>query len=161
MNIIRLFAFSTLLILTHSTFAQTPGAKTSAVSKTPALVQSYDTLKTNSGLRYIILKQGNGQKPWPGKEISIYYSVDQLNGKHIDNNHDGKPYKVAFKSDEFIPGLVEGIALMTKGSKFRFIVPPNLAYGEKGKLNPDSPSKYLVDPHSTVIYEMELLDFKK
>ena len=144
MNTIKVFSLFSLLVFS-----------------TIANGQILDTLKTNSGLKYLILKQGNGQKPWPGKEISIYYSVDQLDGKHIDNNHDGKPYKVAFKPDEFIPGLVEGISLMTKGSKFRFIVPPHLAYGENGKKNPDNTGKYLVDPHSTVIYEMELLDFKK
>jgi FKBP-type peptidyl-prolyl cis-trans isomerase len=124
------------------------------------LAQKRDTLKTNDGLKYIILKRGNGQKPWSGKQVSIYYTVTFLNGKKFDSNLEGKPYKVLLTKEELIPGLLEGISLMTKGAKYKFIIPPNLAYGSEGMFNPEGNPKYLVEPNTSIIYEVELVDFK-
>lgn len=128
----------------------------------PGLIhaQKKDTLQTSDGLKYIILKRGNGQKPWAGKQVSIYYTVTFLNGKKFDSNVNGKPYKVILNKEELIPGLLEGISLMTKGAKYKFIIPPALAYGAEGMPNPEGSPKYLVEPNTTLLYEVELVDFK-
>ena len=122
--------------------------------------QRTDTLKTNTGLKYLILKRGNGQKPWLGKQVSFYYTVSFLNDNKFDSNANGKPYKANLNNEELIPGLLEGLTLMTKGAKYKFIIPANLAWAEEGVPNPEGNPKYLVEPNTTVVYEVELLDFK-
>ena len=81
--------------------------------------------------------------------------------KVFDTNMDGRPYKVLLNNKELIPGLVEGISLMTKGAKYQFIIPPNLAWGEEGLINPEGNPKFLVQPNATILYEVELADFKR
>lgn len=120
-----------------------------------------DTLKTKSGLKYLIIKRGNGEKPWPGKQISIYYTIRFINGKQFDTNKDGDPFKVKLNTEELIPGLYEGLTLMTQGAKYKLIIPPALAYGKEGMLNPEGSPKFLVQPNTTLIYEVELVDFKR
>jgi peptidyl-prolyl cis-trans isomerase A (cyclophilin A) len=123
--------------------------------------QHSDTLKTKSGIRYIVLKRGNGAKPWPGSKVGIYYTVMLLSGKKIDTNVDTKPYRFKLGDpQEVIKGLNEGVSLMRIGDKMRFIIPPELAFGKKGVPNPEGSPKYLVDPNAYIIYEVEVVDYK-
>jgi len=131
------------------------------IFQTCLLAQAVDTLKTFSGLQYLVLKKGTGAKPWPGKKVSIFYKVSQADGRHIDSLTTGKPYTESFNKENFVEGLVEGIGLMSKGDKYRFILPPKLAYGPGGKKDPSDSTKYVIDPNATIIYDIELVDFKK
>jgi len=109
--------------------------------------------KTSSGLLYKILKRGKGQQPVATDTVEVNYKGTLINGTEFDSSYSrGKP--VTFPLNRVIPGWTEGVQLMKVGSKYRFYVPSNLAYGEM------SPSPK-IPPNSTLIFDIELLKIKK
>lgn len=107
--------------------------------------------ETASGLQYEVLEKGNGESPKSTNEVTVHYHGEMLDGKVFDSSyHRGD--SISFKLDQVIPGWTEGVQLMTKGSKYRFYIPYQLAYGENG--TPGIP------PFSTLIFDVELIDFK-
>ena len=108
---------------------------------------------TASGLRMIIHKEGNGKIPVTGQTVSVHYSGILEDGTKFDSSVDrGQPFRFPLGQGRVIKGWDEAIALMSKGEKRTLIIPPKLAYGEKGR------SK--IPPNSTLIFEIELIDFK-
>ncbi|WP_231464240.1 MULTISPECIES: FKBP-type peptidyl-prolyl cis-trans isomerase [unclassified Pedobacter] len=104
---------------------------------------------TASGLQYEVLRAGNGIKPSATDSVLVNYKGTLLDGKQFDSSYDrGEP--ITFTLNQVIKGWTEGLQLMPAGSKFKFFVPYNLAYGERG-YGPDIP------PYSTLIFEIELL----
>ncbi|MFC3549621.1 FKBP-type peptidyl-prolyl cis-trans isomerase [Lysobacter cavernae] len=107
---------------------------------------------TASGLQYQVLTEGKGAKPKVTDAVSAHYKGALLDGKTFDSSYDrGQP--ATFVLNQLVPGWQEGIALMPAGSKYRFWIPANLAYGEKGA----GP----IGPNSTLVFEVELLDIVK
>ena len=108
---------------------------------------------TESGLRMIIHKEGNGEKPRAGQTVSVHYTVLLETGKKFDSSHDrGRPFKFPLGQGRVIKGWDEGIALMSKGEKRTLVIPPELGYG--------SQDKGRIPPNSTLIFEVELIDFQ-
>ncbi len=107
---------------------------------------------TESGLRYAIITEGLGDKPaGPKTKVKVHYTGTLLDGKVFDSSVErGQP--IDFGLSQVIPGWTEGVQLMNKGSKYKFYIPYNLAYGERG-YPPVIPGK------SDLIFEVELLDF--
>ena len=108
---------------------------------------------TPSGLRMIVHKEGDGEKPNSGQTVNVHYTGLLETGSKFDSSHDrGKPISFALGQGEVIKGWDEAIALMSKGEKRTLIIPPDLGYGShpKGK----------IPPNSTLIFEVELIDFK-
>lgn len=104
---------------------------------------------TASGLQYQIITAGNGAKPKETDSVLVHYKGTLLNGKQFDSSYDrGEP--ITLTLDRVIPGWTEGMQLMTTGSKYKFFIPYQLAYGERGA-GQDIP------PYSTLIFEIELL----
>lgn len=104
---------------------------------------------TASGLQYEVLRAGNGAKPKATDSVLVNYKGTLLDGKQFDSSYDrGEP--ITFTLNQVIKGWTEGVQLMNGGSKYKFFVPYNLAYGERG-YGPDIP------PYSTLIFEIELL----
>jgi FKBP-type peptidyl-prolyl cis-trans isomerase len=106
---------------------------------------------TTSGLQYMVIKQGNGRKPVAADTVSVFYKGTLLNGKQFDSN-EGKD-ALTLPLSGVIKGWTEGLQLMSEGSKYRFFIPYQLAYGEQGA-GQDIP------PYSTLIFEIELLKIK-
>lgn len=106
---------------------------------------------TASGLQYLVMKQGNGPKPTLSNSVEVNYKGTLLSGKQFDSNEGKEP--ISFQIDGVIPGWTEGLQLMTEGSKYRFFVPYQLAYGERGAGRD-------IMPYSTLIFEVELLKVK-
>jgi FKBP-type peptidyl-prolyl cis-trans isomerase len=104
---------------------------------------------TASGLQYIVLTPGSGIKPKATDTVLVNYKGTLLNGKQFDSSYD-RHEPLSLSLDRVIPGWTEGMQLMPAGSKFRFFIPYNLAYGERGA-GQDIP------PYSTLIFEIELL----
>ena len=108
---------------------------------------------TNSGLRMIIHKDGNGEKPLTGQTVNVHYTGLLETGFKFDSSHDrDKPFSFPLGQGRVIKGWDEAIALMSKGEKRTLIIPPELGYGSR--------SKGKIPSNSTLIFEVELIDFQ-
>jgi FKBP-type peptidyl-prolyl cis-trans isomerase len=105
---------------------------------------------TASGLKYQVLKRGTGTvSPKATDTVKVHYHGTLLNGTVFDSSvQRGQP--ISFPLNQVIPGWTEGLQLMHVGDKFKFEIPPNLAYGDR------SPGAG-IPPNSTLVFEVELL----
>ena len=104
---------------------------------------------TASGLQYKVIKSGAGKTPKNTDTVKVHYHGTLLNGTVFDSSvQRGEP--ISFPLNRVIPGWTEGLQLMKVGDKFKFEIPPNLAYGA----NPPTPK---IPPNSTLVFEVELL----
>jgi len=110
-------------------------------------------VQTQSGLQYMVLKEGNGAKPGPTDEVTVHYTGRLLDGTVFDSSVErGEP--ATFPLDKVIAGWTEGLQLMSEGSEYRLFIPSELAYGSKG-----SGDKIL--PNSTLIFDVQLIKVEK
>lgn len=106
-----------------------------------------------SGLQYQVLQKGNGEKPKATDKVKCHYHGTLINGTVFDSSIErGQP--AVFGVNQVIPGWVEALQLMEVGSKWRLFIPSNLAYGEHG-------AGEMIEPNSTLIFDVELLDIVK
>ena len=106
-----------------------------------------------SGLQYEILKQGTGAKPSANDKVKCHYHGTLINGTVFDSSvQRGEP--ATFGVSQVITGWVEALQMMPVGSKWRLFIPSNLAYGEHGAGD-------VIEPNSTLIFDVELLDIVK
>ncbi|MEN0003353.1 MAG: FKBP-type peptidyl-prolyl cis-trans isomerase [Bacteroidota bacterium] len=104
---------------------------------------------TESGLQYEVLKPSEGVKPTPSNKVKVHYHGTLIDGTVFDSSVDrGKP--TSFGVTQVIQGWVEGLQLMPLGSKYKFYIPYQLAYGERGTRG--------IPPYSALIFEVELLE---
>lgn len=104
---------------------------------------------TASGLQYEVIKQGDGAKPKATDKVKVHYRGTLLNGDEFDSSYKrGQP--ISFPLNGVIPGWTEGVQLMNVGSTFKFAIPSELAYGDRGA----GPQ---IGPGATLIFEVELL----
>ena len=115
----------------------------------PMTAQNGDWTTTPSGLKYQVIKEGNGPKPKATDVVTVYYTGMLENGQVFDSTdaHGGQP--ISFPLNQVIPGWTEGLQLMPVGSKYRFIIPGDLAYGPRG-MGP-------IPPNATLIFDVELV----
>lgn len=105
---------------------------------------------TGSGLQYMVLRQGAGARPKPTDTVRVNYHGTTLEGKVFDSSYErGQPAEFAL--NQVIAGWTEGVAMMPEGSKFRFWIPSELAYGAKGAGND-------IGPNATLVFDVELMD---
>jgi FKBP-type peptidyl-prolyl cis-trans isomerase len=109
-----------------------------------------DGVKTTpSGLQYQVLKEGNGPKPTDSSTVRVHYHGTLIDGTVFDSSVDrGTPAEIPL--NRVIKGWTEGIKLMSVGSKYKFWIPSELAYGDNG-------AGGKIKPGSMLIFEVELL----
>lgn len=105
--------------------------------------------RTASGLIYEVMRKGNGVSPGPTDKVKVLYLGYLPDGTEFDRSRGGKP--ISFLLNGVIPGWAEGLQLMKVGAKYRFTIPPELAYGQSGAGN-------VIGPNQTLIFEVELVE---
>jgi len=96
-------------------------------------VKGKDTIKTASGLQYIMLKENKTGESAAGAKVTVHYSGFFMDGKMFDSSVErGQPFSLKCGAGQVIKGWDEGLALLHKGEKARLIIPYQLAYGEAG-----------------------------
>ncbi len=110
------------------------------------------TIKTPSGLQYVVLKEGDGKShPKYGQNVTVHYTGTLLDGRMFDSSvHRGEP--ATFAVGQVIEGWNEALQTMSKGEKRTLIIPPELGYGVHGYPG-------IIPPNSYLIFDVELLDF--
>ena len=107
---------------------------------------------TESGLQYEVLTAAEGAQPTIDDTVSVHYAGTLIDGTEFDSSiARGEPASFPLKG--VIPGWTEGLQLMNVGSKFRFVIPSDLAYGDRG-------AGQAIGPGATLVFEVELLEIK-
>jgi len=106
---------------------------------------------TESGLQYEVMSEGEGAKPVATDVVKVHYKGTLLDGTEFDSSY-SRNEPTTFPLNRVIPGWTEGLQLMTVGSKYKFTIPSDLAYGDRdlGK----------IPANSTLIFEVELLEIQ-
>ncbi len=109
---------------------------------------------TPSGLRYVVLAKGEDEaKPKKGATVSAHYTGMFPDGRKFDSSVDrGEPIRFPVGTGRVIRGWDEALMDMSRGEKRLLIIPPQLAYGERG-------AGGVIPPNATLVFEVELLDF--
>jgi peptidylprolyl isomerase len=114
-----------------------------------------NAVQTPSGLKYIIQKNGTGNKPTPGKTVRVNYRGSFLSGQVFDSSDvRGRPLEFPVGVGNVIKGFDETILDMKIGERRLVVIPPGLAYGEQGA------GGGVIPPNSFLVFEMELLGVK-
>ena len=112
-------------------------------------VKAECTNVTASGLRYKIIQEGTGAIPVATSNVKVHYTGSFLNGQIFDSSvQRGEP--IDFGLNQVIPGWTEGVQLMKEGAKYKFYIPYQLAYGERGYAG-------AIPPKSDLVFEVELI----
>jgi FKBP-type peptidyl-prolyl cis-trans isomerase len=107
---------------------------------------------TASGLQYQVIKEGDGAHPTAESTVKVHYHGTTIEGIVFDSSVErGEP--IEFPLNQVIPGWTEGVQLMSKGAKYKFFIPQELAYGSS------SPTP-VITPYSCLVFEVELLSFE-
>jgi peptidyl-prolyl cis-trans isomerase A (cyclophilin A) len=110
--------------------------------------------KTESGLRYQVLQQGNGANAEKGKTVSVHYKGQLSDGTVFDSSYKrNQPIDFSLGMGQVISGWDEGIQLLKVGDKARFVIPSDLAYGSAG-------AGGVIPPDATLVFDVELMDVK-
>ena len=109
-------------------------------------------ITTTSGLQYIILTAGEGDKPTASSNVTVHYQGSTLDGKEFDSSY-SRNTPATFPLNRVIAGWTEGVQLMPIGAKYRFFIHPDLGYGAKG-------AGAAIGPNETLIFDVELLSIQ-
>jgi len=107
---------------------------------------------TNSGLYYIELKKGKGEKITPNSVVKVHYRGELIDGTVFDSSEGKEPIEVIVGIGEVMPGWDEALQMMQKGTKAKIILPSSIAYGKQAVGS--------IPPYSTLIFTLEVIDVK-
>ena len=105
-----------------------------------------------SGLQYQVLKEGDGKKPSATDQVVCHYEGTLLDGTVFDSSYK-RNQPATFGLNQVIAGWTEGVQLMQEGAKYRFFIPYNLAYGERG-------AGAQIPPFAALVFDVELIEVK-
>ncbi len=120
-----------------------------------------DTISTESGLKIVILENGNGSKPTDGDKCKIELVASLLDGTLIESTYDaGMPFKFNLGDINVIPGLHEALRMLNVGDKAVIIIPSHLAFGDNGLLEEGTTDTYMIPPGATSKFEIDFVSAK-
>lgn len=107
---------------------------------------------TDSGLKYVIEKEGEGAKPVHGDAINVHYTLRLADGEKVDSSYDRQdPLRVTVGVTGLIQGWMEALTMFNRGSKVMLIIPSHLGYGDRG-------AGRVIPPNATLYFDMEVLE---
>jgi FKBP-type peptidyl-prolyl cis-trans isomerase FkpA len=109
---------------------------------------------TESGIQYVVLTATEGEQPKATDRVKVHYKGTMLNGEEFDSSY-SRNEPAVFGLNQVIAGWTEGVQLMNVGSKFKFTIPSDLAYGPNGNPRAGIPG------NSVLEFEIELLEIVK
>ena len=107
---------------------------------------------TDSGLLYLVLEKGEGAKPTLDSSVTVHYRGTLVDGSEFDSSY-SRNEPTTFGLASIIPGWQEALQLMSVGSKWQLVIPPELAYGDRG-------APPAIPPSATLVFEIELLSIQ-
>jgi peptidylprolyl isomerase len=118
-------------------------------------VEAAQPIVSQSGLKILMVKEGQGPMPRPGQTVAVHYTGKLPNGTKFDSSRDsGQPFSFRLGAGEVIRGWDEAFAMMKVGSRAIITIPPHLAYGARGA------GGGVIPPNATLLFDVELLDAK-
>ena len=133
---------------TDDTLAQAGGKASDLLGGDPLIAAKERT--TASGLRITDLVLGTGAEAVSGRTVSVNYRGTLTSGKEFDSSYGRGPFSFPLGAGRVIRGWDEGVAGMKEGGKRKLVIPPDLAYGERG-------AGGVIPPNATLVFEVELL----
>ena len=112
-----------------------------------------DVLETDSGLQYLIIDKQDGPKPTEENTVVVHQRVTLIDSSVIDDTYK-RNEPAEFSLQEAIPGYREGLLMMSVGSRYRFFIPSELAWGKRGAGNK-------IGPNAVLIIDARLLEILK
>lgn len=128
--------------------ANPAGNKAAGTAYLAANGKRKNIITTPSGLQYEVLSEGTGKMPKASDTVTVHYKGTKINGTEFDSSY-SRNEPTTFAVKDLIDGWAEGLQLMKEGAKYRFFIPPKLAYGETGG--------GAIEPNETLIFDVELI----
>ena len=115
------------------------------------LIMDEEIIQTATGLGYLDIVEGTGQRPKLGDSVSVHYTGWLKSGQKFDSSHDrGQPLVFPIGRGQVIKGWDEGVGTMRVGGKRKLVIPAHLGYGDRG-------AGKVIPPGATLIFEVELV----
>ena len=111
--------------------------------------QGEGVMSTESGMYYKVLEAGDGPTPGAEDTVEVHYRGTLVDGTEFDSSY-ARGSTATFGLNQVIPGWTEGLQLMPVGSKYEFVIPPELAYGAGG-------AGQQIGPNATLVFQVELV----
>lgn len=134
-----------------TTIAESSDSGTLVALSLEDVAEKEDVKTTESGLRYVDIKEGDGAIPQKGQTVVVHYTGSLADGTKFDSSRDrDRPFSFKLGQGQVIKGWEEGISTMHVGGRRQLIIPPELGYGQRG-------AGGVIPPNATLIFDVELL----